>query len=82
MVGATENCLGRASFSQRQDDNCLSKQKCLHMMNPGDVLVDDYLRYRELWEKAGGIFIHHVSVKESIRQLAALGLSVRRQTSV
>ena len=52
------------------------------MMNPGDVLVDDYLRYRELWEKAGGIFIHHVSVKESIRQLAALGLSVRRQTSV
>ena len=61
---------------------CLSKEKCLHMMNPGDVLVDDYLRYRELWEKAGGIFIHHVSAMESIRQLAALGLPVRRQTSV
>jgi hypothetical protein len=57
---------------------CLSKEKCLHMMNPGDVLVDDYLRYRELWEKAGGIFIHHVSARESIRQLAALGLEVRR----
>jgi hypothetical protein len=48
------------------------------MMNPGDVLVDDYLRYRELWENAGGIFIHHVSAKESIRQLAAMGLDVRQ----
>lgn len=57
---------------------CLSKEKRLHMMNPGDVLVDDYLRYRELWENAGGIFIHHVSAKESIRQLAALGLEVRQ----
>ena len=55
---------------------CLSKDKCLHIMNPGDVLVDDYLRYRDLWEKAGGTFIHHVSAKESIRQLASLGLSV------
>jgi hypothetical protein len=47
------------------------------MMNRGDVLVDDYLRYRDLWEKAGGIFVHHVSAAESIRQLAALGLHVR-----
>jgi hypothetical protein len=51
------------------------------MMNPGDVLVDDYLRYRELWVKAGGIFIQHLSAAESIRQLAELGLPVRRQTS-
>jgi hypothetical protein len=56
---------------------CLSKEKFLHMMSPGDVLVDDYLRYRELWENAGGIFIYHISTKESIRLLAALGLDVR-----
>jgi hypothetical protein len=43
---------------------CLSRQKCLHMINQGDVLVDDYLRYSDLWENAGGIFIHHVSAKE------------------
>ena len=57
---------------------CRSKDKHLHIMNPGDVLVDDYLRYRELWEKAGWIFIHHASAKESIRQLATWGMEVRR----
>lgn len=56
---------------------CRSRDKHLHIVNPGDVLVDDYLRYRVLWEKAGGIFIHHVSAKESIRQLVTLGLDVR-----
>ncbi len=60
---------------------CRSKDKHLHIMNPGDVLVDDYLRYRLLWEKAGGIFIHHTSAKESIRQLTALGLDVRQKAS-
>jgi hypothetical protein len=54
---------------------CLLKDKCLHMINPGDVMVDDYLRYRELWEKASGIIIHHVSAKESITQLATVVLS-------
>ncbi len=54
---------------------CLSKEKRLHMMNPGDVLVDGYLRYikRPSLEKAGGTFIHHVSVSKLIRQLAELG---------
>lgn len=57
---------------------CLSREKCLYMKNQGDVLVDDYLRYKLLWEKAGGIFIHHHSARESIEQLAELGLSVKR----
>jgi hypothetical protein len=60
---------------------CRSKDKHLHIMNPGAVLVDDYLRYRDLWEEAGGIFTHHVSAKESIKQLATLGLEVRQQIS-
>lgn len=36
----------------------------------GDVLVDDQLRHAHLWEEAGGIFIHHRGVAET---LAALG---------
>jgi hypothetical protein len=36
----------------------------------GDVLVDDTLKHRHLWEEAGGIFIHHRSARESIEQLA------------
>lgn len=47
---------------------CMSKDKRNHM-KPGDVLVDDFLKYRPLWEEAGGIFIHHTSAKTSIEAL-------------
>ncbi len=47
---------------------CLSKDKRDHMKS-GDVLVDDFLKYRDLWEGAGGIFIHHTSAKASIEAL-------------
>jgi hypothetical protein len=36
---------------------CESKNKC-HYAKPGDFLVDDYLKYRHLWEQVGGIFVH------------------------
>ena len=35
----------------------------------GDVLVDDQLKHAHLWEEAGGIFIHHTSVEESLAEL-------------
>lgn len=47
---------------------CRSKDKC-HYLHAGDVLVDDFLKYRHLWEKAGGVFIHHTSAKASIECL-------------
>ena len=56
---------------------CRAKEKFMHMRHRGDVLVDDYLRFKELWERAGGIFVQHTSAKESIRKLAALGFDVR-----
>jgi hypothetical protein len=37
----------------------------------GDVLVDDQLKHRHLWEEAGGVFIHHKSAAQSINALAA-----------
>ena len=52
---------------------CMSREKRLHM-KPGDILVDDFLKYRELWEDAGGIFIHHTSADRTITQLIRLGL--------
>jgi 5'(3')-deoxyribonucleotidase len=36
----------------------------------GDVLVDDTLKHRALWEEAGGIFIHHENARESLAELA------------
>ena len=52
---------------------CMSREKSLHMQ-PGDVLVDDYLKYRDLWQEAGGIFIHHTSATCTIAALKRIGL--------
>jgi hypothetical protein len=38
----------------------------------GDVLVDDTLKYRHLWEGAGGIFIHYQGVEQALDALAGL----------
>lgn len=37
---------------------CRSEDKYLHG-KPGDVLVDDRIKYAPLWAKMGGVFIHH-----------------------
>ncbi len=36
----------------------------------GDVLVDDQLRHRHLWEEMGGIFIHHRDARRSLAELS------------
>ena len=35
----------------------------------GDVLVDDQVKHRHLWEEVGGIFIHHRSARRSLAEL-------------
>ena len=39
---------------------CSSKEKCLHAA-PGDVLIDDCAKYRNLWVEKGGVCITHRS---------------------
>lgn len=41
--------------------------------HPGDVLVDDRDKYRNLWEGNGGVFVHHKSAADSIAELRARG---------
>jgi len=50
---------------------CPARDKAKHC-KPGDVLVDDYTRYRVDWEAAGGIFIHHTSVADTITEIGEL----------
>ncbi len=50
---------------------CPAKEKCLHG-KPGDVLIDDYLKYADMWIAMGGIFILHTSAAESLRVLNGL----------
>ena len=47
---------------------CMAVDKRRHAQE-GDVLVDDTLKHRHLWEEAGGIFIHHRSAAQSIAEL-------------
>jgi hypothetical protein len=50
---------------------CRSDLKCLYA-KPGDVLVDDYPKYKHLWEEADGIFILHKNAEDSIEQVLRL----------
>jgi hypothetical protein len=54
---------------------CKSRNKREHM-SPGDILVDDLVKYRQLWLDAGGTFVHHLSAKDTIDALRELGLPV------
>jgi hypothetical protein len=47
---------------------CRSREKCLHAQ-PGDILVDDWERYKSHWLEAGGVWITHTNAAESIAAL-------------
>ncbi len=65
-------------FPQARMITTLSRAKRDHMEAPGDVLVDDTLTWRHLWEEAGGVFVHHRTARESLDALAGLGFDLRR----
>jgi hypothetical protein len=50
---------------------CMAVDKRKHAKQ-GDVLVDDTLKHRHLWEEAGGIFVHHCDVDETLAELAQI----------
>lgn len=52
---------------------CASSAKRLHA-SPGDILIDDWEKYRHLWVAAGGRWITHTDAQSSIRQLKEMGL--------
>lgn len=53
---------------------CLSKDKSLYA-RPGDVIVDDWEKYKHLWEEKGGIWVTHRSARESSERLEEMGWS-------
>lgn len=50
---------------------CMAADKRRHG-RPGDILIDDTLTHRHLWEQAGGRFIHHRSARGSLVRLAEM----------
>lgn len=54
---------------------CPSKDKSLFAA-PGDILIDDWEKYRNLWISRGGRWITHTSAESSINQLLKLGVGL------
>lgn len=54
---------------------CPSKDKSLHA-KPGDILIDDWDKYRDLWIGKGGRWITHTSAESSIQQLLDMGIGL------
>ena len=52
---------------------CFSKDKNKYC-NSGDILIDDWSKYKHLWEEKGGIFILHTSAQNSIAELKNLNV--------
>lgn len=52
---------------------CRSSEKYMHIREPGDILIDDWTKYRQTWLAAGGRWITHTSAKDSIDQLLEMG---------
>jgi hypothetical protein len=52
---------------------CRSSEKYLHA-EAGDILIDDWEKYRHKWEEVGGIWITHTSALETVNQLDLLGV--------
>ena len=54
---------------------CMSKDKYKHC-TPGAILIDDRDATRDSWEGAGGVFVLHESVTDTLRQLRDMGVRV------
>ena len=63
--------MGSRAFPGTRIITCMAVDKCRHCLTE-DILIDDTLKYRHLWEEAGGIFIHHRRAKASLAELRTL----------
>lgn len=52
---------------------CRSRDKSLHAA-AGDILIDDWEKYRDLWIARGGIWITHRSAAQTVSDLDGLGV--------
>lgn len=50
---------------------CFSKEKC-NYADPGDIIIDDRMKYAQPWIDMGGIWVHHTSAFSTLDKLAAI----------
>lgn len=52
---------------------CLSREKSVYC-RPGDIIIDDWEKYKHLWVQKGGVWITHTNAVDTISKLRELGL--------
>lgn len=52
---------------------CPSRNK-IKYAKPGDVIVDDWEKWKHIWVQGGGVWVLHTSARNSIEELEALGV--------
>ena len=56
---------------------CKSKEKSLNMIDGvHNVLIDDWAKYKKIWEGKGGTFILHTSAEQSLKELEEVFLRI------
>lgn len=72
VAEAKRKWVGRYLGTSVEVITCLSKDKKLHIRESGDIIIDDWDKYRSEWVSAGGIWISHRSAYESKIELDKL----------
>lgn len=52
---------------------CLSADKIKHAQ-PGDIIIDDWPKYRQIWIDGGGVWIDQYTAEISINELKKMGV--------
>ena len=65
---------GRKYLGEHVEVRCCWSREKFHHAAPGDVLIDGWEKYRNLWIKAGGRWITHVSAADTARLLTEIGM--------
>lgn len=53
---------------------CVKSKEKSHLCKPGDILVDDWEKYKDLWLAKGGRWVTHTSAAKTIGELKGMGL--------
>jgi hypothetical protein len=66
------------SFCLTHSLSCVCVCACVSLLhgpkNNNSVLIDDRISLKDDWEKAGGIFIHHIDTETTLRELREHGI--------
>ena len=74
-LGNLNGCQKNTNFPKSRINLVMRSQKQQYATTDGkpNILIDDYMKNINEWEKKGGIGIHHTDPRKTINELKRLG---------